>query len=127
MALLLKILLVILATSSSTAQQAGVCENRPEPAALINGKFVKINEENFSKYYGAFPPGRAHEQVTGPHDNGYFVLNKEKPVLYVSEFLNETTISELKEFCISSQRFTRSPVRGHGNDPSVAQSDIRTR
>jgi hypothetical protein len=41
--------------------------------------------------------------------------------------LNETSVDQLKHFCIHSQRFTRSPIRGHGNDLSVAHSDIRTR
>lgn len=102
------------------------CENRPEPAVQLHDEVLVVNEQNFRKYSAIYPPSSQEDQyaASGPD---YFILNKEKSVLYVSNFLNETAAKELKDICISSQRFTRSPIRGHGDDPSVSESDIRTR
>ena len=100
------------------------CENRPQPTVYVKGKSMTINEENFAHYVGIYPP----EPKGSPSEGlDYFVLNREKSVLYVSNFLNTTAAEELKQFCISGQRFTRSPIRGHGDDPSVSKSEHRTR
>jgi hypothetical protein len=112
--------------ADATQLNENECENRPEPAVQLHGERLVVNEQNFPRYNSVYPPS-VEETQDGSSDPQYFILNKEKSVLYVSNFLNETAANELKDMCIRSDRFTRSPIRGHGNDPSVSQSDFRTR
>merc|ERR1712232_375152 len=96
-----------------------VCSTRKEcdanvgpdrPRALVNGQFVTVDESRFSKHYKSFPPSEEIDTKSNGDDImlHYFVLNKEKPVLYVPNFLNHSVAEELKEFCISGGRFVRS-------------------
>lgn len=108
--------------------------DRPLPQVIINGQVVEINEDNFVKHYGSYPPTppkqhngnqdeEHHEQrrttlADESGDNGdavYYVLNDEKPVLYIPNFLNETIIDVLIKLCIEGNRFVRSPVRKNAN------------
>ena len=101
--------------------------NRRQAAVQFRGEVILVNEDNFPKHVTRYPPPKdtaSLDSTTGPE---YFILHQDKPILYVPNFLNETSVNELKEICISNQRFTRSPIRGHGEDLSVAHSDIRTR
>lgn len=101
------------------------CE-RPEGATvLVEGQKVLISESNFPLTHSVHPPtsNRGH----GDDSLDYFVLNKEKKVFYVKNFLNTSIAEELKDFCISGQRFKRSPIRGFGKDPSVTKNEVRTR
>ena len=113
----------LLAIASAAEHAENECQNRLEPAVQIRGRTVTINEENFRKRNNVYLDDESGQAL----DFEYYILNEEKPVLYVTDFLNETTANELQDFCLSNQRFTRSPIRGNGNDPSVAESDIRTR
>ena len=99
------------------------CENRPPATARVGGIRKLINDDNFKRYQGSYPPGVDLE------DNGvpFYVLDASKSILYVPNFLNETTCTELKDFCVDGERFTRSPIRGYGINPGVAESNARTR
>ena len=99
------------------------CGNRPPAVARVGGVIKLINEDNFERYQGSYPPG------VGLEENGvsFFVLDAAKSILYVSDFLNETTSTELKDFCVSGERFTRSPIRGYDRHAGVAENNARTR
>jgi hypothetical protein len=80
------------------------------PRVLLGDEVVIVDESRFPMHQGTYPPnGNADNTVD---DLTYFILNDDKPVLYVPNFMNHSVIEELKEFCISSQRFARSPIRG---------------
>jgi hypothetical protein len=99
------------------------CENRPPPAVRVGGLIKLINEDNFERFNGSYPATDEGE-VGGIN---YFVLDEAKSILYVTDFLNETSSAELKDFCVSGGRFTRSPIRGYGNMAGVSASNVRTR
>lgn len=112
------------------------------PQVIMGGKRVAIEKEStrFPKHYGSFPPRRNEANNRG--DNGseleYFVLNSDKPFLYVKNFLNHSIANDLKALCVEGGRFVRSSIRGtssvdgdgqHHQDPtktSVQKHDIRT-
>lgn len=103
-----------------------VAQSRPEPQAFIKGDSVTIDESNFPKHYARFPP---NDKIQHKDDAlSYYVLNEEKKVLYVPNFVNETVAHEIQLFCIEGQRFTQSPIRGTTSDASsVEKHDHRTR
>jgi hypothetical protein len=103
-------LLLLLIVSTCTAQD---CQVRPEPKAFIDGKPSTIDEKNFN-----------YERSGGL---SYYTLNKEKHVLYIPNFLNETASEEIKTFCVEGERFTQSRIRGHGDGSTVEKNDLRTR
>ena len=114
--------------SSSVGTQQNItdtetCENRPPATVRVGGMIKLINDDNFKRYQGSYPPGVELD------DNGvrFYVLDAAKSILYVPDFLNETTCTELKDFCVDGERFTRSPIRGYGINPGVTESDARTR
>ena len=125
---------VLLLCSSSLVMGVDLLEecsnpNRRQAAVQVRGEVILVNEENFPKHMTKYPPQKdattgSLDSTTGPE---YFILHQDKPILYVQSFLNETSANQLKEICINNQRFTRSPIRGHEEDLSVAHSDIRTR
>jgi 2OG-Fe(II) oxygenase superfamily len=97
------------------------------PRALLGEQMVVIDESRFSKHHGVYPP----KDIPSDDSNGglfYFILNADKPVLYVPDFLNTTVMDELKDFCISGQRFVRSPIRGTSNQDqkTVQEHQVRT-
>lgn len=100
------------------------CANRPQPTVRVGGVVKVINEDNFERYDGSYPP-----VTDGDRGNGidYYVLDRVKSILYVSDFLNKTASTELKDFCISGNRFARSPIRGYGHQAGVSESNVRTR
>jgi hypothetical protein len=88
---------------------------RPEAMVISNGQemLVEAADSNF--------PKRAWGH---PKDNQvYYVLNEEKRVYYVPNFLNKTTSEELQSFC--NGRFVKSPIRGNSDDVTEL-NDIRT-
>lgn len=114
------LLATLLVLGCATAQ------NRPDPEAFINGKSVMIEESNFPKHYARFPP---NDKIQHKSDVlSYYVLNEEKKVLYVPNFVNETVAHDIQLFCIEGKRFTQSPIRGTTDDgSSVEKHDYRTR
>ena len=133
----------LLFATSSAAQECSTnkdetqeCMVRPDPKVIINDQEIIIEEPRFKMYRGNYPPplhdGKENTETKNEEENNsfaYFILNNEKPILYVSNFLNGTTSEELKQFCIAGGRFTRSPIRGHGDGSShsVSRNEIRTR
>jgi len=99
------------------------CGNRPPAAAQVGDTIKLINDDNFKRYRGSYPPGVELED----YDVRFYVLDAAKSILYVPDFLNETTCTELKDFCVDGERFTRSPIRGYGINPGVTESNARTR
>lgn len=94
---------------------ATTCESRPEPSVLIGGIRKIVSSEEFEK---------------GQMDNlgfEYYLMNNDKPILYVPDFLNETAANELKDFCIAAERFTRSPIGGRDTESGTIHSSLRTR
>ncbi|KAL3918897.1 MAG: hypothetical protein SGILL_004024 [Bacillariaceae sp.] len=97
------------------------------PRALLQGELITIDETRFAQHAGKYPPSDNKDATEAGDDMSYFVLNAEKSVLYVPNFLNETVADDLKEFCISGQRFVRSPIRGTGNQAAMVQENqVRT-
>lgn len=86
---------------------------------------MPIDESRFSKHHGVFPPQEINaDEEDGPY---YFVLNASKSVLYVTSFLNRSIADEIKNFCISGQRFARSTIRGSmGAEDMVQEHELRT-
>ena len=99
--------------NNGDAQQQECDANNPsrqDAQVLINNELftLKDNESKFPK-----------QTYKNPNDEGaedelfYYILREDKPVLYVPNFLNETTSQEIKDFCLQPvNRFERSPVRG---------------
>jgi hypothetical protein len=99
------------------------------PRALLREEVVTIDNAHFPMHHGTYPPKGKTENEK--NDQPYFVLNAEKSVLYVPSFMNHTAIEELKEFCVSGQRFARSPIRGinsvqDSTSSSVQEHHVRT-
>jgi prolyl 4-hydroxylase len=103
--------------------EEGQCQ---QPQVYIGNELVIMDESRFSKHFGSYPPTKnKNDDGDGNDDNTqYFILNSEKPVLYVKNFLNQSVANELKEFCISGGRFVRSHVRGYSGD--VSHDEKRT-
>lgn len=98
------------------------------PRALLGGQMVSIEESRFPMHYGSYP---LQKKSTANNEDAlsYYILNAEKSVLYVPNFLNETAVEEIKDFCISGQRFARSPIRGMTNSDQnnkVQEHQLRT-
>jgi len=108
---------------SAEDTDSGTCESRPLPSVRVGGEIKLVNEDNFVSHQDSYPP----EGTVNENSLNYFILNQGKSVLYVSDFLNRTTSNELKDFCVSGDRFIRSPIRGYGNKPGVTESSARTR
>jgi hypothetical protein len=129
-------------------------ENRPKAQVILNGKTILIEspESPFNKRYDTYPPppssllsSLSSLESTETQDNqegarlAYYILQEEKPVLYVPNFLNASITEELKGFCITDGRFQRSPIRGttgkdteqreedHATGKTVEQHETRTR
>jgi len=104
---------------------------RPEPKAYLKGEAFSIDETNFPKHSTSYPPSStaANEALSTTDDNvSYYILNQEKNVLYIPNFLNDTSTQEIKTFCIDGGRFTRSRIGGYGDGSStkVEKHDLRT-
>jgi hypothetical protein len=115
-------------------EDEGSCQ---QPQVYIGNERVIIDETRFPKHVGTYPPNSNGDNGDDDDDDipsaEYFILNSEKPVLYVTNFLNQSVGEELKDFCITGNRFFRSNIRGNGqvdkeNDKtsSVLQNEIRT-
>jgi hypothetical protein len=90
---------------------------------VMGDEVVTIDESHFPKHNRTYPPTDATENEDD--DLSYFVLNAEKSVLYIPDFMNNSVIEELKEFCISGQRFARSPIRGIATIQDSASSSVQ--
>ncbi|KAG7355104.1 2-oxyglutarate/Fe(II) oxygenase [Nitzschia inconspicua] len=97
------------------------------PKVLLGDQMVVVDESRFPKHYGSYPP-KGSDMNDDSESLSYYVLNAEKSVLYVPNFMNQTVIEEMKEFCISGERFVRSPIRGTTSNPemSVQEHQVRT-
>jgi hypothetical protein len=120
--LTLHCLLFLYIATVCTAQD---CEVRPEAKVFVKGEPLTVDETLFSKHYVSYPPNDTIEHKAD--DLSYYILNKEKKVLYIPNFLNETVAEEIKTFCIEGERFTQSHIRGTGDGTSVEKNDLRTR
>jgi hypothetical protein len=118
--------------------------NRSEAQVILNGETILIEgpESPFRKHYDTYPPLLSSARTLDSQDGGaslaYYILQEEKPVLYVPNFLNASITEELKGFCITDGRFQRSPIRGktgkntetldnHPTGKTVEQHETRTR
>jgi hypothetical protein len=104
------------------------CENsfsRPSPEVILHGKRTIIDDANFAKHLDAtYPPSNINSNNNQDKHDGleYYILNEQKRVLYIPNFLETSTIQALQEIC--QGRFVDSPVR-RDTDASTDQS-IRT-
>lgn len=114
---------LILEASAGDLAEECLNPNRREAAVQFRGQVILVDEDNFPKHRAKYPPRTDTTLESGLE---YFILHQDKPILYVKNFLNETSANQLQQICINNQRFTRSPIRGHGGDLSVAHSEIRT-
>jgi hypothetical protein len=104
------------------AEEASCEASTSVPRALLGREMVAIDENRFPKHYGSYPPKNDTEG-----ELSYYILNSDKSVLYIPNFLNQSTANEMKEFCIAGQRFVRSPIRGTSNQATnVQQNEVRT-
>lgn len=113
------------------------------PQVMVAGRRIVLDDgsKRFPKHSGSYPRRDDESEKRGNiHDEvEYYILNSEKPVLYVSNFLNHSVASSLIALCVDGGRFVRSPIRGTTNsatgdglydqDPTrtrVQQHEIRT-
>lgn len=102
------------------------CQVKIEPKVILKGEELTVNENQFSKQYSTYPPP-SQKKSNGVHlDLEYYVLNKEKNILYVPTFLNASIAEEIKTFCVEGKRFTESRIRGSGDASGVEKNDLRT-
>ena len=91
------------------------CENTANkvlPQVILNGQRTVVNESNFARHFdAAYPPTNGDEVTDDAKANGmeYFILNEEKRVLYIPNFLEASAIKALQDMC--QGRFVDSPVR----------------
>lgn len=123
-ATLSQIVFVVASKAPSSDANDRACDATGGPRAVINGQLVAIDETRFTKHIGSYPPDTngnrqaAAPTTTAADDEGtstppfsYYILNADKPVLYVTNFLNQSVVDELKTICIEGNRFVRSPIR----------------
>ena len=91
---------------------AEICESEKQAECMLNGERTLIEYPTFEK----------REVHPSRH---YFVLNDQKQVIYIPNFLNETEIVELKGFCIDQKRFVPSPQRSD-NEEKIQSDKHRT-
>jgi hypothetical protein len=105
------------------------------PQVIVSGELVVIGEGSarFPKHSGSYPPG-AHDDVADESVDSleYYILNSDKPVLYVRNFLNHSVAEDLKAFCLEGQRFVRSSIGGKSSSSgtttgAAADDPTRTR
>ena len=113
-------------TATGEEESSSCAASTSIPRALIGEEFVEINEERFPKYFGTYPPDSSgNADIDGlPY---YYVLNADKSVLYIPNFLNQTAANQMKEFCTSGERFIRSPDREKGEVRFVSTETVITR
>mmetsp|Transcript_6313 Transcript_6313/g.9715 ORF Transcript_6313/g.9715 Transcript_6313/m.9715 type:complete len:308 (+) Transcript_6313:33-956(+) len=117
---------VFLLVTTATTIPAQHCQVKPEPKVILKGEELTVNENQFSKHYSTYPPS-LQKKSNGVHlDLEYYVLNKEKNILYVPNFSNASIAEEIKTFCVEGQRFTESRIRGSGDASGVEKNDLRT-
>lgn len=109
------------AQAQECESQPDECKVKPEPRVLVDGELSIVEEPRFEKHYSYYPPREKYD------DQPYYILNDDKPVLYVPSFLNQSMAEELKTFCISGERFVESSIRGYGDGSKVEKHDLRTR
>jgi hypothetical protein len=123
-------LFCLLCFAAAQAEEECQVIGRPDPKVLVNDQEVLLvvgeTTARFPKHYGTYPPSGKKER--NGDDDHYYILNEEKPVLYVPNFLNQSIAQELQMLCTSQGRFVHSPIRGHG-DGTVVEKDteLRTR
>lgn len=109
---------------SCTAEELydGKC-GRQAARVLLNGEPFLVEEPKFKKGHSSYPPSSSAEE--GPH---YYILNEEKPILYLPNFLDQPTAEELIDFCVSQERFSLSHVGGYSTEGgTVEKKEVRTR
>ena len=111
---LVSIFLLVINATTILAQD---CQVKLEPKILYNGEELTLNDKQFT---------RQATSKGGIHHLDYYVLNKEKSVLYVPNFLNTSIAEEIKNICVEGQRFTQSRIRGSGDASNVEKNALRT-
>lgn len=118
----------------SSAEEEGSCTaeelydgkcGRQAARVLLNGETFLVEEESkFKKGDSTYPPSSSAGEG-GPH---YYILNEEKPILYLPNFLDQSTAEELIDFCVSQERFSLSHVGGYSTEGgTVEKKEVRTR
>jgi hypothetical protein len=107
------------------------------PQVVVAGKRITIDDVSarFPKHSGSYPPRDDVDKDTDKHGNNdeleYYILNCDKPVLYVPKFLNHSEARSLTTLCVEGGRFVRSSIRGTtrgaAGDDLLDQDPTRTR
>ena len=110
------------ATRSTSSTDDTTAAHPPPPQVILNGQLLEVNVENFVKKYGSYGSYNNNYINGGEHDEDYeyYILNRDKHVLYIPNFLDDDTMIDgpngLIRLCLDQNRFVRSPVRKNNND-----------
>mmetsp|Transcript_13333 Transcript_13333/g.19611 ORF Transcript_13333/g.19611 Transcript_13333/m.19611 type:complete len:339 (+) Transcript_13333:219-1235(+) len=121
------IMMLSLLSTSSIADEPECEVFQGGGRVLIKDKMVMVEESNFPKHFSYYPLKKKERD----DDQSYYILQEEKPVLYLPHFLNQSMAQELKDICNSQNRFVPSRIRGRGHtadddDATEQHETIRT-
>jgi hypothetical protein len=104
--------LVALCVSITVLARSAIARNPQDdvPTAYIDGERVSIRD--------VFPS-------SDWQDTRYYILNQEKHLWYMENFVNASIAKELRQFCQHQNRFQRSPIR-EADDQIYAEDKRRT-